>query len=169
MNAEQIDQKLQETPVSPQISAPRLSSAAEALGDVGAFARSYGRAKGLEREGGTFVCWECAAPLEPFHVSLHCEWCLDQALQRERTAQRQLDALSNDDRQWVSISERIEDRNSGLSRDAAVRLLDAAKQLPNATPHRLAWADAAFDKRFGSALLPAQTVWSPDDRDWRDR
>ncbi len=168
MNAEQLEAKLQETPASTPISAPLLSSVAGALGDLDAYARSYGRAKGLEREGGTFVCWQCQAPLEPFHVSLHCEWCLDQAIQKERAAQAWLDSLSPGDRLWIDIAERIE-APRGMTRDAAVRLLDNAKQRPDAAPHRLAWADAAFDKRFGQ-MVPARNVWVPEgEPDWRDR
>lgn len=101
-------------------------------------------------------------------MSLHCEWCLDQGRQRIRAAQAWYDGLSPGDRRWISISERIADPR-GMTRDAAVRLLDAAKQRPDAAPHRLAWADAAFDKRFGS-VLPARGAWTPDDgKDWRDQ
>lgn len=44
--------------------------------DLTAEARALGRAKRLEHDDGTWMCWGCAGPLEPFHVSLHCEWCL---------------------------------------------------------------------------------------------
>lgn len=140
---------------------------AGALGDIGEFARSYGRAKGLEQPDGTFVCWRCRTPLEPFHESLHCDWCRNEAVERERAAQAKLAAMPQADRLWISIAERIE--NDGLSRDAAMRLLEAARQRPDAAPHRLAWADAAFDKRYGQ-VLPSAGTWTPDDgADWRDR
>ncbi len=140
---------------------------AGALGDLEAFARSYGRAKGLEQEDGTFLCWQCRTPLEPFHVSLHCEWCLDQARQRERAALAKLAAMPPADHLWIGIAERIE--GGELSREGAVRLLENARQRPDAAPHRLAWADAAFDKRYGQ-VYNAQTVWTADGaEDWRDR
>lgn len=80
-------------------------------------------------------------------MSLHCEWCLAQALERRRAREAKERAQTPEDRRWEAMARAIasDDR---LGREDAAKLLQKARDLPSATPARLQGLNLAFDRRF---------------------
>ena len=163
MNVEHSTMNPPEASEPPPAALPAPFSAA--LGSLEAAARAIGRKHKLERPGGAWVCWACSGPLEPFHVALHCDWCLDQHRQRERASEARRARMTPEDWRWSAIVEKLQE--SSVNRDAAVKLLEHAKNLPSASAQRLYEVDSVFDKRFGTSS--AQKPWDHDSDDWRDR
>jgi hypothetical protein len=135
---------------APTTRAPSPFSAASALGDITAAAIERGKLERLNCADGTWMCWGCGAEYAPFHVSLHCEWCLQQARGRRvewllREARR-----SPEDRRWEAMA-LVMAKDSRLDRDGAVRLLEKARALPSKTPERMDALNLAFDRRFDTA------------------
>lgn len=132
---------------APVMHAPSLSLGAS-LGDLTAFAMAKGERERLHCVDGSWMCWGCGAEYAPFHVSLHCEWCLQQA--RERRVQRLLAEARRapEDRRWEGMAQLIA---KTLDREGAVKLLEKARQLDSKTPERMDALNLTFDRRFQSA------------------
>jgi hypothetical protein len=146
---------------------PLPSSAGAALGDLPKEARKFGRAKRLECADGTWMCWGCGVEC-PFHVSLHCEHCLQQA--RERRVERLLAEARQDpeDLRWAAMARNI---MKLLTREQAVELIRKARELPSSTNDRVNGLNLAFDRRFDAPSPAANwgTYAQPDNdpaEDW---
>jgi len=107
-----------------------------------------GRAERLDCVDGTWMCWGCGAEYAPFHVSLHCPWCLQQA--RERREQRLLAEArrSDEDRRWEGMARLIARQ---LDREGAVRLLEKARALTSKTRERMDALNLVFDRKWNTA------------------
>jgi hypothetical protein len=125
---------------------PSPSSAGQALGDVHAAAVEQGRTLRLDNADGSWRCWGCDGEY-PFHVSLHCEPCKAAGIARKRADERAGRKLDDEQWRWRGMTHNMA-TDTRLDRDAALRLLDAAKRLPSTTPERVKALSAAFDKRF---------------------
>jgi hypothetical protein len=97
------------------------------------------------RLDGTWTCWVCAGDLEPFHVSLACEGCLQAA--RERRVARLLAEARRDpeDQRWEAMARNIA---RVLTREQAVELIRKARELPSSTNDRVNALNLAFDRKF---------------------
>lgn len=98
------------------------------------------------------MCWGCGAEYAPFHVSLHCEHCLQQARER-RVARLLAEArLDPEDLRWAAMARNIV---KILTREQAVELIRKARELPSSTNDRVNGLNLAFDRRFDA---PAPTA-----------
>lgn len=121
--------------------------AALALGDLRQAAEDIGRSKRLQNVDGTWRCWACDTELDAFRVSLHCEFCEAQALERTRARDAKERAKSDEDWRWEAIARTMRS-DQRLDREGAVRLLAKARELPSATTERMQGLNLLFDKRF---------------------
>jgi hypothetical protein len=110
-------------------------------------AQTFARAHRLDCLDGTWMCWGCAAEYAPFHVSLHCEWCLQQA--RERRVERLMREArkTDEDRRWEALARNL----VRLDRDGAVRLLEKARHIDSKTPERMDALNLVFDRKWNTA------------------
>jgi hypothetical protein len=135
------------------MTAPPPSLAVSALGDWAQAAMDIGRSKRLQSSDGTWFCWGCGTETA-FHVSLHCDWCLAQHLERKARQDAKLAAQSPEDSRWRAMTASIR-YDTRLDRDAAVKLLAAARELPSMTADRMQDLNRSFDKRFDAAAPTA--------------
>jgi hypothetical protein len=126
--------------------------AAQALGDVHAAAVEQGRKERLDNADGSWRCWGCDVEY-PFDVSLHCEPCKAAGIARKRADERDERRLDDEQYRWRGMTRNMAS-DSRLDRDAALRLLEAARKLSSSTPDRVKALSAAFDKRFEEDTTP---------------
>lgn len=117
------------------------------LGDITAAAMAKGRAERLDCVDGTWMCWGCGAEYAPFHVSLHCDWCLQQARARRVELLLAEARKTPEDRRWEGMARAL----VKLDREGAVRMLERARQLESSTPERMNGLNLVFDKRWNTA------------------
>lgn len=120
-----------------------------------AAAVAFGKLWRLDCADGTWMCAGCGAEC-PFHVSLHCDWCLQQARNRRvewllREARR-----SPEDRRWEGMGMAIA-TDSRLDQDGALRLLDKASALNSSTTERMTVLRLAYARRFDKQSTHAST------------
>jgi hypothetical protein len=121
----------------------------------------------LDSVDGTWRCWGCDAEY-PFHTSLNCESCRADALERKRAHERAERELTDEQWRWRGMTRNMAS-DSRLDRDSGVRLLEAARKLPSATPERVRALSAAFDKRFDGEPKPRRATYEYDangEGDW---
>ena len=131
------------------------ASTVNVAGDQLAAALAIGRKERLECTDGTWMCWGCGAEHE-FHVSLHCEWCREQAAARKEERLRVERARSPEDWRWLGIERNMRE-DARLDRELAESLLAKARRLPSATPQRLSAVEEAFERRFERSNLKPGT------------
>jgi hypothetical protein len=122
---------------------------ASLVGDIRAAAVAVGRSKRLESSDGTWFCWGCGGETE-FDVSLHCEFCRVQALERRKARLEREARKSPEDRRWEALARAIRS-DDRMTREMAVTLLQRARELPSSTTERTQALNIVFDKRFDSS------------------
>jgi hypothetical protein len=108
-----------------------------------------GKLQRLDCADGTWMCWGCGAEY-PFHVSLHCEWCREQARTRRVEREAREKRRDPEDKRWEAMATQLA-TDSRLDRDGAVKLLAKARELQSCTGDRMAVLNLAFDRRFDTA------------------
>lgn len=125
------------------------SLAASLLGNIEQAAIDIGERKRLHCSDGTWMCWECGTEC-PFHVSLHCEFCLGET-RRKITERRAREARRSDaDRHWEALCQTMA-TDSRLTRESAAKLIGKARELQTFTKERMDTLNLCFDRRFSEA------------------
>lgn len=90
-------------------------------------------------------------------MSLHCEFCREQAANRKRKRAAARAAESDEDWRWRALARAVAS-DPRLDREGALKLLQRARELPSFTAERMEGLNLVFDKRFDQAAPGAN--WS---------
>ncbi len=123
---------------------PPPPTVAAALGDLTAAALERAKLWRLDCVDGTFLCAECGGTC-PFHVSLHCEFCLQEY--RNKRVQRLLREAGRswEDLRWEGMARNIA---RVLDAEVGLRLIDKASNLPSSTPERMQALRLVYERRW---------------------
>lgn len=131
-------------PPDPSLAAAALGDLRHAFGDLHAAAIDRAKLWRLLADDGTFWCAGCGTEC-PFHVSLHCDWCLQEHHNKRAEQLRRQASRSWEDLRWEAMARNIA---TLLDNEQGQRLIDKALELPSATTDRMQALRMTYARRW---------------------